>query len=222
MNRIVSLLMAVTLMFGSATASAAILGTYDFTGLTDLPAPASNVLAGVSLSNLTEGPGSIVNVVNTPTSRTEGDVMAFVYSATAHTTEAAAVANNQYVAFTVSPDAGYSVIYDKLVWDASASTTTTTRSITWFVRSSVDNYATTLDSITHTAIFVPYSTSLNISALGEVAGNVTLRMYWHDNNNSGGVVYTDNIQPTGTVVIPEPATMSLLGLGAVALLRRKK
>ena len=43
-----------------------------------------------------------------------------------------------------------------------------------------------------------------------------------NSGSTGSFLYVDNVQLTGPVLIPEPATIGLLGLGGLALLRRKR
>jgi hypothetical protein len=59
---------------------------------------------------------------------------------------------------------------------------------------------------------------------GSYAGNkVSLSDTWvnlifaYNSNGSGGSYYIDNVR-----LVPEPATICLLGLGALSLIRRKK
>jgi len=56
----------------------------------------------------------------------------------------------------------------------------------------------------------------HFSSGGELAGIIRLTWDWDDNAIENPVVY-DNL-----TIIPEPATLSLLGLGAAAMLRRRR
>ena len=218
MNRLgILFAVAVIAMVGTTVASASVIGTYNFFGLVDLPAPATSVAPGVTVSNLIEGFGSRFTVVNTPTTNTPGDVMRFQYYDRNYVSEAQAIAGEVYIQFTVTPSSA--IDFETISWTGSADTTSASRHITFFVRSSADNYASTLDSKTYASLHPQYPASLDISYLGGVTSATTFRMYYYDDSNSGGLVFVDDLTING---VPEPATMGLLAMGGLALIRRRR
>lgn len=143
-----------------------------------------------------------------------------------------------YVAFTLTPDAGYGASYSQLSfayggtgWNVSAS-----YNANFFVRSSLDGYTSDLASFAYTVVGTPTNQTpqtynLDLSSLGSFQGAsepLTFRIYSYTDNfsaafNSLGRPRVDNIVLQGEVAaVPEPATVALLSLGIAAIAVRKR
>jgi len=135
------------------------------------------------------------------------------------TSAANAVTNGVFFSFTVTPNASMSLT--DLQFDAARGGSGTPRG--YDVRSSVDNYATDL-STADLATIRPTYTHVSIDLTGAAYQNLTtattFRFYVYA-PATGNSVDFDNIVLNGTAT-PEPASLSLLGLGGLALLRRSR
>jgi hypothetical protein len=125
-----------------------------------------------------------------------------------------------YFSFTISIESGWSLNLDKksVKFDASPSTMTGPRlaRVTYLgnpeiaIGSEID--ISTSGWWTFGAYENPPITGLT--------GTIEFRIYARDATD-GGILDIDNVTLNGTL-IPEPATIALLSLGALSLLRRKK
>lgn len=144
-------------------------------------------------------------------------------------TEATAVSTGAWFSFTVTPESGFSLSLSSFSFDAKQSGSNGAVAIHFFLRSSLDNYSTTLGSIgTDTAGVVLSTTAFNtytidlsdLAALQGITGPVTFRFYTADNRGDNAVgEYFDNVTLSATVTaVPEAGAVSLFlcTVGAMA------
>jgi len=141
------------------------------------------------------------------------------------TSEAAAVAMDDYVAFTVTPHAGYELDLTNMTYASNAGTSLF-GPVTFFVRSSVDGYAVTLGSVTRTSQFFSGSTvDLSGAWFQNLTTATTFHIYLYDGgkDSTADAGRVDALALHGTVlVVPEPSALLLLaGMGAAAGLARR-
>jgi hypothetical protein len=141
-------------------------------------------------------------------------------SSTTTTTESLAVTGDDYYEFTLTPVTGFEVDLTTLTFDYN-KTGSNAHTANFFVRSSIDSFASTIGSIatvsgTTTTTFSNASLSLSAAQYQNLTSAVTFRIYMFD--NSGGAAETDlldNVILNGTVaVVPEPSTWAMMVLGA--------
>jgi len=139
----------------------------------------------------------------------------------AGTSEAGAIANNDYVAFAITPHENVSLNLSLLEFKLSMSGTSGAN--TFFVRSSLDNYGTTLLSGTITTNYQKFS--INLAELGfvNISQTVQFRIYFYTPGavpSGSASNYVDKVLLQGTA-IPEPNGFILLtAAGALFLLCR--
>lgn len=142
---------------------------------------------------------------------------------------ASAVANNCYFTFALQPTAGNQLQLSGITFDVGCGSNTAIRG--YDLRSSANNYATSLNTQNVDSSLYVEGKALNyvvvdLSSLPTItdAAGVTLRFYvWESMGRSGKNLDFGNIVVSGvTSAVPEPATLGLLGLGGLALLRRRQ
>lgn len=232
---------AVAIAGGSVTADAAVLARYTF------GAPAAN--GGPADSSPATYDPTTVDPAITASAVTAGNVFAQTRSDVAPpdygdfpgssglkllnianalaADEDAAVAANKYVQFTITPGAS-PINIDSLQFLDSRGSTSETRGFA--VRSSLDNYTSTLISVADIPTqyveggdwqFQDVDLSGN-AAFQNLTGPVTFRFYvFISGVTSSRAVNFDDITINGSIV-PEPATLCLLGLGALCMARRHR
>ena len=166
-----------------------------------------------------------------------GTEMALAYANSAPASEADAVSNGSFFGFTITPDSGYQVDLTNLTFDTIANATqdlSGNTEVTFFVRSSVDNYGSTIDSFTQ-----PYVNSfsfddtfsrtvtLSDQAFQEVTEATTFRIYiWDTSGSNLRTPRIDNVQLNGaSTAIPEVSSFSipfLIGLVAYCVRSRRR
>ncbi len=92
------------------------------------------------------------------------------------TSEGDAVDNDTYLSIKLEPVAGNSVVYSKLSL-LHSEVNQSGGEMTVFVRTSADNFLTTIDSVTLENLCPLKSEDLDISALGTQTGPVEIRLY---------------------------------------------
>lgn len=223
---------AIAVIIASVTsAEAALLVNYPFTAGTENE-PVS-VDPAISASNVDQSVGNFNISTSSGT--------AFLRASDSESTLAAAIANPDYIQFTITPATGQIVNLDSIVFDHEASndqSTAFTSNLSLFA--SVDGFATTPaagDALgTSTADIgasiggnpqvqindVTYSLAApQFQGLTD-ADTVTFRVYGFDDGTlSGQINRIDDIRINGSEV-PEPASAALLLIGAIGLAARRR
>lgn len=136
---------------------------------------------------------------------------------------AQAITNNKYFVFALQPALNYELDLLQLEFLTARGGAGTPRG--WGLRSSADGYASTIagaDITTVRATWSSITVPLPTAYFEDITGPVTFRMYVYSPGD-GSTIEFDNIRLTGeATLVPEPATVSLLALGALALARRRR
>lgn len=145
-------------------------------------------------------------------------------------TESSIVAKGAYFSFTITPTSGTTLTISTLTFDSGAHVSSGgTVNIHYFLRSSLDNYVTTLASIGSDTAGVPVSTTLTslttetmdltpINALNGLSAPITFRLYvGDDRGNNAAVTFLDNVTLYADAV-PEPTLLSLSVVGFATMI----
>ncbi len=197
---------------------------FDLSSFASTDAEASSTAAAMSVGSGLSG--SSAAGVHTAFSGSQGNPFPSPFVRIPGTTgsEAAAVADNDYFTFTITPNSGLMLNLSSLTLDtAETMGGATTFEGTIFVRSSVDGFASTLGLWTQTSVptgggWNARTIDLSGASFQGLATATTFRIYFYDNSDATGdtaaVHRIDNVTLNGTVV-PEPSVGALLGLAAV-------
>ena len=136
------------------------------------------------------------------------------------TTPAAAVANNEFFQFTLTPNAGYELDFTSVTFDATRGGASTPRG--FLLRTSLDGFTAnvaTADIPTANPTLTPFNISLSAPAFQNISSSTTFRLYQYAPSVGGVGTFYDNISVNGSAnVIPEPSTLlfglALLGVAA--------
>ena len=150
---------------------------------------------------------------------------------------AGAFSNQTYYSFTLTPTggatgfsfgAGDSLTFQETVRNNSNGNSTYTDNValtsskTGFAQANI--LGTSTQGLTSPAgSYV--SKSIPLGGIGTVTGPLTIRLYLYDSpagSTSANDSKFDNLVLNGSTVVPEPASLGLLGLGGLALLRRRR
>ncbi len=157
-----------------------------------------------------------------------GTEMALGYANGAPSSEALAVTEGSYFGFTMTPLGENEVSLTSLTFDTIANATqglSGSANVTFFVRSSIDNYATTIDSFNQEYVnsfsfdeVDSRTVTLSGAPYQDLTEATTFRIYiWDTSGSSLRTPRIDNVILNGTSSIPEASSavlpvMALLGL----------
>jgi hypothetical protein len=167
----------------------------------------ANLVGTATSVNLTLGPG-VIGAGNA--NRFGGNNWWDSGDTVSGQTLADAIADNDYISFTIAPDPGFTFTATSLVfsWDRS---NTGPNSLT--LRSSADTFAADLGSVTGMTASLTTGNTLTISGLTDIASSTTFRLYGYGVGNTatagtGGFdtgSSVNNVVLNGsTAAVPEP------------------
>lgn len=193
-----------------------LIATWDFSSFAGDEASASGtMLANMEASTLTRGAG--LNASGNG-GRFNGNNF--------DTALADSISNNDYFTFSLQASSTYGFSLSSMVFNWQASGTGPQ---SFALYSSVTGFTDgdELDSWASVGNSTQTATLSGVTALQNVAGPIEFRVVGYGASSTGGTGgfegTGDDIVVNGTVqAIPEPATMSLLGLGALAMILRRK
>ncbi len=246
------IVVALGILAGSPAAQAAVIAEYNFNDSVDgtpdvMDLAADNVPGGVTAGSFGIGSGLLLAddaVKNTNNGAglqtwislgTSGPVLEHSINGTdllimgpvaSANNATSAIAQDDFVQFSITPDAGYEISFTNFTVDLLWRSNGALKALT--LRSSLTgdtNLGTASYYDLNTMnVLVPVDFDLSgFSALQDVSGPVTftLSVYNGGDSNQNKFLFSDNYQMHGDV-IPEPATMSLLAVGGLACLLKRK
>lgn len=223
---------AVVFLVVVSPSNAAVLANYDFSSGADPSFEAVNTTAtAFSAGAFTGGTGSAAPTYSGFISLASQRVVGA--SLVDPGTEALAVSNNNYFTFTLAADSGFHLDLTSLTFDVDYTGTggNVSNSTTFFVRSSIDGFATTLGTPVEEVYlltslgFTPVAIDLSDASFQNLTDAVTFRIYMFDEaNSSNRFARIDNVVLNGMVVesIPEPSAILLTGFAGAFLLAVRK
>lgn len=215
-----SLFVASMVAVMACSASAATVASWEFAGFAGNEATASgSELAGMENSVLSRGSG-ISALANADSFSASG------FQAAGGSLASALAANNYYT-FTLEASANYLFSVSSIDFNFSSSSDGPQ---SWALFSSVNGFADIGDALIdwgHVG-FDPNAQTATLSGVTElqnISGPIEFRVYGYEASGDGGsgrLEGTGNDITVNGEVVPEPATMGLLGLGALVLALRRK
>jgi len=128
----------------------------------------------------------------------------------------ASITDNAYFTFTLTPAAGYEIDFDDFVYTGQASSTGPT---SFSFRSSVDAFASDIGTPTATGTTI----SLTAASFQNLTTATEFRLYGAGASAAAGTFAVNSFTFNGdAVLVPEPASLGLIGVGALSLLRRRR
>jgi len=204
---------------------AAVLVDYTFTSLNGNPTTTD---PHATATGLTKGAG-VQLTYGTPTWNAPGGGGAAAIGNSGVTTEAGAISGNDYVEFTLTAGLGYEMDLSSLTFNFARNNSSAPNQI--FVRSSIDSFGSNLYTSSFPSTIPNYNSaniSLSAGSFQNLTGSVTFRIYAYHGSGStslGSPLYLDNLTLNGItapVVIPEPGSLALGGLGLLILAVRPR
>ena len=179
----------------------AVLGTYIFgsanAGETGAGYPATSVASGLAMTDWADLPAATTIALVTGLGYAAEPVLQYK-TGTTSTSLAAAITNNQYNGFTVTPDSGKKMSFTTLTFNIARGGTSTRG---YGIYSSVDSYASSLGNAnvtTNRPTWTAVSIDLSAAGFQNVTSAITFRFYLYSSSNTS-TLELDDIILNGTV-----------------------
>lgn len=210
MKKLLTALAALAMVAG---AQAAVIANYTFSSSTGAD---SASYANMTAGNFTVSAGNVAYTYSSSTLWNTLGASAPVIDASAGWGAASQAAAKNF-SFTITPNSGYEITISGLDF-LYGSTAGAAVNLGWSIGT------TSQDSFTRAGT-APTAYTFTLGSPVTVSAATTIYIQGWNATSAGGNLRLDNIVLNGTVqstAIPEPATMSLLGLGALAMVLRRK
>ncbi|MDB2673426.1 PEP-CTERM sorting domain-containing protein [Akkermansiaceae bacterium] len=151
-----------------------------------------------------------------------------VWSTTA-TPETTEISLSDYTAFTLTPDSGFMMSLDNVTYDYQSYGFAATGGYTFFIRSSIDNFAADLD--TSSSFEAAARVDFDVSSLVDLTESTEIRIYastptagnrWFDLQGSNTDTGVGLLVNGDVAAIPEPTSTLLSTLAALAFTIRRR
>ena len=197
---------AMILLCGS-NASAALVTQYTFDGSTK---DASNTAANITASIFDSSDGTVDFFGGNPSS---GDAIADI-----------GWKGGNYFYFSVTPAEGYYLTLSDLQFDDYKGPGLGDSWEVTYLLGSTGSFSSAGTGLLHSSWSLDTVNFSGVTELQNATDTVTFRILAIGTSNDNKYWYLDNVTLTGevTTVVPEPATICMLGLGGLGLLRRKR
>jgi hypothetical protein len=217
------------ILLATAPAHAAVLANYNFDSGTASTVTEAGSTPGAFSFNDGGDEGSLSADIGTGTN-------AFIRSDATGSTEALALADDDYFFFTVTADVGQTLNLTSLVFDFGASTQTNGNfayNLTTYIQSSVGGLGSSDPSLASRSFTRPGNSTGSLTTVTAIdltgasfqgLNSITFEFSVGDDlNNTNSIARFDNFALEGSVAaIPEPSSTALLGLGGLALILRRR
>lgn len=198
----------------------------------------STLDVGVTSTTIARNNLNAPGVVTNPNSPGNGSFTTWITTVGGGTTVQDALSASQYFSITVAPVAGNSITLSSLSFDLFAATSVATSARQTYVFADKTGFADTSLLFTAGTLSSPSGVSLipfnnqpaqNFSidltgydSLADITDSVTFRIYCQTPNAVQGLAF-DNLTVSGIVTpVPEPSSVTFVGLSVFALLATKR
>lgn len=237
MKQLFSTIAAVAVMAMATNSYAAVIADYDFAGLalTSSDSQANSVADALEDYSTQNGGasnpatnrnilGSVSASVGNPSPGIDGTFQTFGGGSSPVGTIAEAISEDVYIEFTITPDSGFEIDYSTVTVDVQKEAGGAFF-YSWLLVDGDSNGWDTGDELagdSFDTIGSYVTMSMDASSLADITTATTFRLYLgSDGTGAANGINVDNIVVNGTVV-PEPASLALVGLGALLIAGRRR